>query len=556
MPRTSSVLSTRAGVLVARPRSVCYSRRVSSASAEPGAPTSQLERRLALGLAIAAIVFAGYVRFSNLENNPPGLNQDEASAGVDAYLIWTTGRDAAGARFPIISRSFGDYPPSAYRYVSAPVVGLLGMTPGHHRLGSSVVSFLLVLVATWFARARFGGAAALGVLLSAAACPNWIHLGRYGTEPVLLPFLLITGLAAVERGRDPRHRRWLLAGAVFLGLAAYSYQAAKVLLPLWLIGLLVYLWPFLRELWREGERRWVLGPTVVLIALLVPPAIISFTPEGMARAHDSAGFFHRTPAGFAVLFVTMYAHFMDPRVWFVRGTSGLLMSSPHLGLLGWFDAPFIVLGLASVLLAKASDPARRLRWFCFYWFLVGPTPGAVGFEPDSLTRLVGWYPAPQLIAGLGFSFLVERAQSAGALGTHRFLRAACAAAVTLWLVFAGWLYHQQLVRYPRIAEAPWQFEIGRAIACARELAKESPQTTRVVISPEFAFAATFAQFFFLDFPKDRPAPVIEYAVRTEVRPGELYVFPAHRPYPRGVERCAIRPAEPAGADPVSFVFGG
>src|SRR5207244_803294 len=99
--------------------------------------------------------------------------------------------------------------------------------PGTERLMSSLLSFILVLVAAAIARRSFGNTAMLGTLLSAAICPTWILLARYGSEQILLPVCLALAFLCIEVGREPGRRRWLWIGAVFLGLSAYSYHAAK-----------------------------------------------------------------------------------------------------------------------------------------------------------------------------------------------------------------------------------------------------------------------------------------------------------------------------------------
>src|SRR5262245_25566656 len=60
-------------------------------------PMSSRTTRIALLVLIAIILVAAAVlRMSGIGTNPPGLWQDEASTGFDAYLLWTTARDRAG----------------------------------------------------------------------------------------------------------------------------------------------------------------------------------------------------------------------------------------------------------------------------------------------------------------------------------------------------------------------------------------------------------------------------------------------------------------------------
>src|SRR5438093_2104301 len=79
-------------------------------------------------LLLLAIVVGSLLRFANLTNVPPALNQDEAVNGYDAYSLFLTGRDHHGHPFPFASvEAFGDWPPALLTFLSAPIVGLFGL---------------------------------------------------------------------------------------------------------------------------------------------------------------------------------------------------------------------------------------------------------------------------------------------------------------------------------------------------------------------------------------------------------------------------------------------
>ena len=47
------------------------------------------------------VVFAAWLRLTNLTSNPPALSWDEVSIGYNAYTILTNGTDEHGVRFPL-----------------------------------------------------------------------------------------------------------------------------------------------------------------------------------------------------------------------------------------------------------------------------------------------------------------------------------------------------------------------------------------------------------------------------------------------------------------------
>src|SRR6266540_1359191 len=147
-----------------------------------GAPT--IGRRLAshgflLGL-LGVVLLGAALRVPGLADFPPGLLQDEAQIGYDAYSVLRTGRDHHGDRLPINFRSFNDYLPGLYFYLAMPTIALFGLEPVAVRLPAAILG-LIAVVATGFAARRLAGtgpglAAALFLAVSPGPWPG--HRGR------------------------------------------------------------------------------------------------------------------------------------------------------------------------------------------------------------------------------------------------------------------------------------------------------------------------------------------------------------------------------------------
>ena len=76
---------------------------------------------------------------------PPSPDWDEVALGYDAYSIIHTGRDEFGKFLPVVLRSFDDYKPALYAYLSIPTVALLGLNVFAVRLPSAVSGIMSVL---------------------------------------------------------------------------------------------------------------------------------------------------------------------------------------------------------------------------------------------------------------------------------------------------------------------------------------------------------------------------------------------------------------------------
>src|SRR3989344_3496317 len=95
------------------------------------------------------IVIASVLRLWQLGQVPISPDLDEAALGYNAYSILQTGRDEYGKFLPIVLRSFDDYKPALYSYLTIPSILIFGLNVFAVRLPSAIFGILTVL-ATFF----------------------------------------------------------------------------------------------------------------------------------------------------------------------------------------------------------------------------------------------------------------------------------------------------------------------------------------------------------------------------------------------------------------------
>jgi 4-amino-4-deoxy-L-arabinose transferase-like glycosyltransferase len=485
----------------------------------------------AISVLVVILLFAAaWIRFVDLGTNPPGFWQDEASTGLDAYLIWTTGYDRAQTFLPIISKSFGDYPLAGYRYLTAPIVGLFGLSIAHERLTAAVFGFLMVLVCFLLVRRRVDIKTAIFTLVSCAVCPTWVHFSRYGSEAILLPFCLITGFALFELGKEKPWALWL--GALSLGGAAYTYHAVKLVLPLWMAAFLIYHAPLIKKLWRD-QKQHLVGPALLFAICILPSVSLALTTEGMARGRTVLAWHHFSGWKLTRVILNNYLSYFDLGLLFVRGGPAVAQSIPGIGLWNLIELPFVLLGLYKIFL---PSPHRRFYFFILFWFLLGPLPGGVTYETENIGRVIAWLPAPQIISAIGMSHLFDLRPKTHTL--HRYLLPASGFLfVAAWLATYAQVFFLTLSHYPKATKRDWQFEISRVLECAKSKRKDED----IIVSPHLHAAGTFAHFHFYDLkPKDpKKDRAWKIAHRRKVNTGELYVTPAKGAPPQGKRICTI-----------------
>ena len=104
----------------------------------------------------AVIIIAGvFVRFWGLDKSPASLGFDEAALGYNAYSLLKTGRDEYGNFLPISLRSFNDFKPALYSYLTIPFVYFGGLNDATTRMVSAtagVVSLIFLFRLCCFQR--------------------------------------------------------------------------------------------------------------------------------------------------------------------------------------------------------------------------------------------------------------------------------------------------------------------------------------------------------------------------------------------------------------------
>lgn len=195
-------------------------------------------RRALLGreacLAAALLLAGALLRFLCLGSFPPGLNQDEASIGFDAWSLLRWGMDRNGDAWPVLFVSWGSGQNVLYAYLSFPFLALFGLSAVSLRLCAAFWGSVS-LAAFWLLARRAGGKGfGLAALALLALNPWHLLLSRWALESNLLPsFLLLGVLALCYVNRNP----WMLClSAALFALGLYAYGTAFLFLPLFLLG--------------------------------------------------------------------------------------------------------------------------------------------------------------------------------------------------------------------------------------------------------------------------------------------------------------------------------
>ena len=390
---------------------------------------------LAPALIAAAIVLGGTLLYAtSLGYVPPYLIHDEMQGALQAHAIATTGRDLSGRRLPMYFTE-KEFPPGrdpVMIYVTALGLKVLPFSESGVRTPTALVAVLNLVLMFFAARAIFQNTWA-AVLAAAMLALMPIHFirGRLLLSPLYtIPFVIAWLWALSRFDHHPTVRRYVAACA-WLALGTYSYLAAVVMMP-------VYLLMTIAVAARSIRWRSVMLAGAVFVACLLPMAGWYLThPERNAQIVSA---YRLDMAGNAAR-VGIYWRFFDPAYLFVSGDPSLVNSTRTSGLFPWAFAVLLPIGWAA--LVRSRSPIKLV---IAAGFLVGPLASVISGSIE-MNRVMFVLPFAALVATAGAMWLIERRA-----GWPRSIAAVLVAAV-------GWqfaLFHRQYMSDAyRAAAAPW-----------------------------------------------------------------------------------------------------
>jgi hypothetical protein len=228
--------------------------------------TQRKFQRSAYTIAFALILAIGaWSRFWELGSVPPGLNQDEASIGVEAYSLLHYGVDRNAVSFPVNFVSWGSGMDALYIYLVMPFVGL-GLTPFVERLPMAISGVLTLPLVYLIGKRCIGERFGLLAMFFVAISPWHIMLSHWGLNDNILAFTFTLGVALTVL--STRANRWFIPAMAMFALSLYAYGAAYVAVPIFVLFASYYLLRQHQVSWGTLAVGWL-----VFLILSLPIAL-------------------------------------------------------------------------------------------------------------------------------------------------------------------------------------------------------------------------------------------------------------------------------------------
>lgn len=373
-------------------------------------------------LLLLIIVLAVFLRFWNLDNNPPSLTWDEAAWGYNAYSLGIDGRDEFGRFLPLdYLESFGDFKPPVYAYLSIIPVKLFGLNEFAVRFPSALFGVLTVLITYFLAKRIFWNSEqkekyALFSSLFLAISPWHIMLSRAAFEANVATFLLAGGVWLFLKGIQ--EKKWyIVASIIFFVLSIYTFNTARIVAPL----LVLMLGFSFRKKLIENKKQTLVAILVGFL-LILPTFRFLISPQASLRfkevnifsdidvvkaanqqiENDDNAFWskllHNRRLSYAVSYLRHYLDNFNPAFLFIKGDGNPKFSTQDVGQMYLWDLPFFVAG-ALIIFKKRTG----LWWIIPSWLLIGIIPAATARETPHALRIEVTLPMFQILVAYGFS---------------------------------------------------------------------------------------------------------------------------------------------------------
>ncbi|MDP2638358.1 MAG: glycosyltransferase family 39 protein [Candidatus Levybacteria bacterium] len=365
------------------------------------------------------LIIASALRFWQLGEVPSSPDWDEAALGYNAYSILQTGRDEYGDFLPIVLRSFDDYKPALYAYLTMPSISVLGLNVLAVRLPSVIFGILTVLAVFFLVKELFRKNSI--ALLSAgllAISPWHIQFSRIAFESNVGVALNVFGVLFFLKSFS---KHWyLFFSAIMFGLGLHVYQGEKVFVPLLLIALVVI---FRKQLFTV-RKRYIVISFLIFTAISLPLIHFIITNNNsLARAKDVSVFSNTSlielNADRILLdkennnFVGLI--FDNRRIEFLKNTAAGYIShfnfnwlfitgdiarhhAPGMGLMYLIELPFLLVGVYRLVFGSFN---KKAKIFIFLWFLIAPIPASITNDVPNAVRTLIFLPTFQIFTAIG-----------------------------------------------------------------------------------------------------------------------------------------------------------
>ncbi|MFA5750280.1 MAG: glycosyltransferase family 39 protein [Candidatus Shapirobacteria bacterium] len=375
---------------------------------------------------ILIFLMAFFIRITFYKTTP--LLWDEAALGYNAYSILNTGKDEYSKTLPLIFKSFGDYKPGFYVYLSLPFIKLFGLSELSIRLPSILIGSLIPILLFFLIKEINSKAHKTAILAAIVTVfnPYNIHFSRGSWETNILTFELILASWLFFKFINSKKSKFLFLSAIVFGTTLFTYQAAKMISLFLIINLIlinlksinfkklflsfviplgIFSIPIIYGLFFNSNAN-----RLQVVSLFSYPRSETETQLIISETNkvDYQIFHNRTVFFLRNFFSRYFNHFSTRFLAFEGDWQNARHSAPYIGVILYPSLIFLILGIFVALTKIKLD---KLNLFFVLWLLVAPLPAAFTRDAVQSVRAMSLSIPLVYFIALGLFFIFERYKS-------------------------------------------------------------------------------------------------------------------------------------------------
>lgn len=452
---------------------------------------------------IAILVVAAFLRLWKLGSIPPSLTPDEASLGYNAYSVLKTGRDEYGKLLPIIFKSFGDFKPGLYVYLTVPSILVFGLNEFAVRLPSALFGIISVWLIYLIVRRLFQKEnLALISSFIAAVTPWLIYFSRGAWEVNVSLTLTLAGILFFLKFLEDE--KYIYLSVISFALTLICYQGAK--LATGIVVLLLFAIYFKRIVKIEPEKIII---AITLGLLVSSPILLSFTSGQTGRLEVFSVFSYRRPQEYLKAILGQgnekvgdlsyylfhsevmnfkrgimgryFNHFSGRFLFFEGDWSNPRHSAPNSGMLLVTDIILLLAGTYAVIRSKLS----KEHWFIILWLLLAPLPSVLSRDQVHAVRSMNMVVPLIIVLAFGLNQILET------IGKNKFKSILYLGGGTIYLIGLLYFLDSYFVHLSKHDSQLWEYGYKQVVE------KVTPiQGNYKTIKVQQSFAQPYIYFLF------------------------------------------------------------
>jgi len=432
---------------------------------------------------IGCIILGFALRFWQLGLVPSSPDWDEAALGYNAYSLLHTGRDEYGNFLPVVLRSFNDYKPALYAYLSIPPVAIFGLNVFAVRFASSFLGIATVIATFFLVKELFKrNDIALIVAFLLAISPWHIQFSRVAFETNAGLFCNVFGALFFIKGfKNPF---LFVLSLIFFALSLYAYQSEKIFTPLLLASFIVI---YKKNLFLV-KKRYIFLSIIICIIVLTPFIFYTLTNKDVfarakgvsifsesqiidqsAKALDQDGK-NKDVVGmlidnrrfvFARTIIGNYISHFSPNWLFITGDIER-HHAPGMGLLFLWEFPFVIIGMYRLFFENLD---KKTKMVIFSWFFFAPVAASVTSGVPHAVRTFNFLPMFQIFTTFGIIAVFKKIETLDKKLVNVFFLLFCSVLIFNLVYYLDQYFVQQNYYYQK----SWQYGYKDAVAHVGEL---------------------------------------------------------------------------------------